>query len=71
MPSHVSGAAPRTTASTGATPSEADLSAQTRKIARFVERLHQAGFYGKVTLSLQNGHITDVRTEQTRKLDDL
>jgi hypothetical protein len=58
-------------ASGAAASRDAELSAQTRKIARFAERLRESGFYGKVVISYQNGQITDIKTEQTRKLDDL
>jgi hypothetical protein len=38
---------------------------------RFFDRITGNGFYGKISVSLQNGRITDVRVEQTRKLDEL
>jgi hypothetical protein len=49
----------------------ADETEQTRKLARYLERLSRAGFYGKVIVSFQHGAVSDVRTEQTRKLDEL
>ncbi len=51
------------------TPLEDDASIA--RIARFVRRLSDAKFFGKLTLSFQNGKITDLRTEQSMKIDDL
>jgi len=41
------------------------------RLARYLERLAAEGFYGKVTVSFQNGRPCDVRIEQTHKLDEL
>jgi len=41
------------------------------RLLRYLERQSAGGFYGKVTVSFQHGKVTDVRTEQTRKLDEL
>jgi hypothetical protein len=41
------------------------------RLARYLDRLAAAGFYGKVTVSFQNGKVHDVRIEQTKKLDEL
>jgi len=41
------------------------------KLIRYLERQSAAGFFGKVTVSFQAGKVTDIRTEQTRKLDEL
>lgn len=41
------------------------------RIARFVGGLQDKGLYGKVTISLQNGVVTDLRLEQVVKADDL
>jgi hypothetical protein len=65
MPAITPGAAPRITAS--ATP---EIS-QAQRVERYLERLHRAGFYGKVVISFQNGQINDIKTEQTKKLDEL
>ncbi|NOU26369.1 MAG: hypothetical protein HOO96_00560 [Polyangiaceae bacterium] len=41
------------------------------KLLRYLERQSAGGFFGKVTVSFQNGKVCEVRTEQTRKLDEL
>jgi hypothetical protein len=41
------------------------------RITRYLETLSAEGFFGKVIVSFQNGKVTDVRTEQTRKLEEL
>jgi hypothetical protein len=41
------------------------------RIVRFLGRLCAEEFFGKVVVSFQHGKIVDVRTEQTRKLDEL
>ncbi|HYP99702.1 MAG TPA: hypothetical protein VER96_13600 [Polyangiaceae bacterium] len=41
------------------------------RIVRFLGRLCAEAFFGKVVVSFQHGKIVDVRTEQTRKLDEL
>jgi len=41
------------------------------RLARYFDRLAAGGFYGKVTVSFQNGKVHDVRIEQTKKLDEL
>jgi hypothetical protein len=41
------------------------------RLQQYLERLVADGFYGKIVLSLQNGKISDVRIEQTKKLDEL
>ena len=41
------------------------------RLLRYLERQSAAGFFGKVTVSFQNGKVCDVRTEQTRRLDEL
>lgn len=41
------------------------------RVARFLEKLGRAGFYGKLTIAYQNGKVIDLRTEQTMKLEDL
>jgi len=41
------------------------------RLLRFLEELSAGSFFGKVVVSFQNGKVTDVRTEQTRKLEEL
>jgi hypothetical protein len=41
------------------------------RLTRYLERLAAEGFFGKVTVSFQNGKACDVRIEQTNKLDEL
>jgi hypothetical protein len=41
------------------------------RLLRFLEKLSVGSFFGKVVVSFQNGKVTDVRTEQTRKLEEL
>jgi hypothetical protein len=41
------------------------------RLARYFDRLAAGGFYGKVTVSFQNGKVHDVRIEQTKKLAEL
>jgi hypothetical protein len=41
------------------------------RLLRFLDRLSASSFFGKVVVSFQNGKVTDVRTEQTRKLEEL
>ena len=41
------------------------------KLLRYLERQSASGFYGRVTVTFQHGKVSDVRTEQTRKLDEL
>lgn len=44
---------------------------QTEKLTQYLESLASSGFFGKVTVSFQNGKVCDVRIEQTKKLDEL
>jgi hypothetical protein len=41
------------------------------RLTRYFERLAASGFFGKVTVSFQNGRACDVKIEQTHKLDEL
>ena len=41
------------------------------RLLRFLERQSAAAFFGKVTVSFQNGKVCDVKIEQTKKLDEL
>jgi hypothetical protein len=55
----------------GAQPSTQQRYNPHERFHRFFDRIAANGFYGKISVSLQNGRITDVRVEQTRKLDEL
>lgn len=41
------------------------------KLLRFLERCASGRFFGKITVSFQNGIVCDVKIEQTKKLDEL
>jgi len=41
------------------------------RLLRFLEKLAAGQFFGKVTISFQNGRVCDVKIEQTKKLDEL
>lgn len=41
------------------------------RVGNFIAKLQEKGYFGKVTLSFQNGRIIDLRTEQVLKVDDL
>jgi hypothetical protein len=41
------------------------------RLLRYFERLAGNGFFGKVTVSFQNGRVCDIKIEQTKKLDEL
>jgi hypothetical protein len=41
------------------------------RLLRYLERLSQGGFFGKVVVSFQNGKVSDIRIEQSKKLEDL
>ena len=41
------------------------------RLLRFLDKLAATAFFGKVTVSFQNGKVSDVRIEQTKKLDEL
>lgn len=41
------------------------------RLHRFLDKLGGSGFFGKVTVSFQNGKVHDIKIEQTRKLEDL
>ena len=41
------------------------------RLFRFLEKLAAGSFFGKVTISFQNGRVCDVKIEQTKKLDEL
>jgi hypothetical protein len=48
-----------------------DARSPIERLLRFLEKLAAGGFFGKVTVSFQNGRVCDVRIEQTKKLDEL
>jgi hypothetical protein len=37
----------------------------------YLEKLATANFFGKVVLTFQNGKVSDIRIEQTKKLEEL
>lgn len=41
------------------------------RIGRLYERIQKKKLFGKVTLSLQNGKLTDVRIEEVQKPTEL
>lgn len=41
------------------------------RLLRFLDKLASSMFFGKVTVSFQNGRVCDVKIEQTKKLDEL
>jgi len=41
------------------------------RVGRFIGRLQGSGFFGKITISLQNGKLVELRTEQALKIDEL
>jgi hypothetical protein len=55
-----------------ASPSRDDRPRSTiERLLRFLDRLTTSSFFGKVVIGFQNGRVTDVRIEQTKKLDEL
>jgi hypothetical protein len=59
--------APRDRASEAPIPTASPIG----RLLRYLERQSASGFYGRVTVSFQNGKVCDVKTEQNRKLDEL
>lgn len=41
------------------------------RLYRFLDKLVRSAFFGRVTLSFQNGRLCDIKIEQTKKLDEL
>ena len=41
------------------------------RLHRYLDRLSDGNFFGKVVVSFQNGKVQDIRVEQTKKLDEL
>lgn len=48
-----------------------DIRSPIERLLRFVEKLAAQHFFGKITISFQNGKVCDVKVEQTKKLDEL
>lgn len=48
-----------------------ELRSPIERLLRFLEKLAAGDFFGKVTISFQNGRVCDVKIEQTKKLDEL
>ncbi len=65
-----SGAGQRTT-DQGANHTTDPARGQAARLSRFFERLCGSAFFGKVVVSFQNGRVSDVRIEETRKLEEL
>jgi hypothetical protein len=41
------------------------------RLHRFLDRMVDSQFFGKVVVSFQNGKVCDIKVEQTKKLDEL
>jgi hypothetical protein len=41
------------------------------RLYRFLDKLVRSGFFGRITLTFQNGRLCDIKIEQTKKLDEL
>jgi hypothetical protein len=41
------------------------------RLYRFLDKLVHSGFFGRITLTFQNGRLCDIKIEQTKKLDEL
>lgn len=48
-----------------------ELRSPIERLLAFLEKLSAGSFFGKVTISFQNGRVCDVKIEQTKKLDEL
>ena len=48
-----------------------DVRSPIERLLRFLEKCASGAFFGKVTISFQNGRVCDVKVEQTKKLDEL
>ncbi len=55
----------------GTDPNPNQTKSELARLARYLERLADGGFYGKVVVSFQNGRPCDVKIEQTKKMDEL
>lgn len=41
------------------------------RLARYLELLLAPGWFGSVTIGVQNGRVSTVKTEQTKRLEEL
>ena len=41
------------------------------RLYRFLDKLVRSQFFGRITLSFQNGRLCDIKIEQSKKLDEL
>ena len=41
------------------------------RLYRFLDKMVRSQFFGRITLSFQNGRLCDIKIEQTKKLDEL
>jgi hypothetical protein len=41
------------------------------RLLRFLDRLAATAFFGKVTVTFQNGRVCNIQVKQTKKLDEL
>ena len=41
------------------------------RLHRYLDRLAGSEFYGKVVVSFQHGRVSDIKVEQTKKLEEL
>lgn len=41
------------------------------RLHRYLDRLSDSAFFGKVVVSFQNGKVCDIKVEQTHKLEEL
>jgi hypothetical protein len=41
------------------------------RLYRYIDRLAGSEFYGKVVVSFQHGRVSDIKVEQTKKLEEL
>lgn len=58
---------PRPKEETGPTEERADV----KRLERFIRRLAESKFFGKVTISMQNGRIGQAQVEQMLKIDEM
>jgi hypothetical protein len=49
----------------------AKASSPIERVLTYLDGLAQQHFYGRVTVSFQNGKVHDVKIEQTKKLEEL
>ncbi|HVK74187.1 MAG TPA: hypothetical protein VM734_12745 [Kofleriaceae bacterium] len=41
------------------------------RLLRYLEKLSNDGFFGKVVVSFQHGKVCDVKIEQSKRMEDL